>query len=264
MRTRHLATLALLTLSGAALAAGADPAASVTTDVTWDIALKDGVPWALLLVMKSLLSTFLTRNESKHWIAQGKTLSILTGLGFVVTSVASWHFLDAPVGGILTALIAAYTLVTHSTVQTKSSGSAAALLAVLCVGALAAGATQGCAEVKPRLVAAGGAALNCETDSLKPLTAELLPLATQFLLSTISADGRSVDTSKLRQAWNTVKSDQGRCALVAAMAALAASTASGGPAAAGLVVDAGALRSAFAAVRADHGWGPTTVSSGTW
>lgn len=274
MRRPTLTTLIMiaacvLTLPLALAHAGADPSIPVTTgvDFTWDFALKYGVPWTVLLVFKGGLTSFLSKNESKHWIAQGKTLSILTGLGMVVTSLLSWRFLDAPSGGILTALVAAYTLVTHSTVPNKSTPSSipagTGTLVTLALLTLAFGHLACSSSMKQRGVATAGAALDCEVEDLRPLIQELVPLATNYVKSLLSPDGRSIDTTSLRKAWQTIKTDQGRCALAAAMEAMATPGAPG-TASAALVADSAELHRAFAVVRQDHGWGDTRTAKGLW
>src|ERR1043165_540350 len=159
----------------------ADPTVPVSTaaDTTWDLVTKDGPLWGALLIAMSLLRAFL---DKQHWVQQGRVLSGLTGISMIGAAVLAWHFADAPSSGILTALFAAYTLVTHSTLPAKPTSTptrtGAALLAVLLLGTGAAVAAQVCAAVKSRGVAGLGAAVDCETSELKPLVAELLPLAT--------------------------------------------------------------------------------------
>lgn len=126
-----LAGAALFYLLGAAFLAhvahaAGDPSTAVTTaaDAGWDIFTKDGPWWAGLMVVAGLLRTFLNK---QHWLAQGKVLSGLTGVMMVLVAVIAWHF-GAPASGILTALFAAYTLITHSTVpgaQPPTTGGAA-------------------------------------------------------------------------------------------------------------------------------------------
>lgn len=144
--------LTIVLLRVVAHAAG-DPSVAVSAagDATWDIAAKDGPIWAALLLVAGLLRTFLSK---QHWLAQGKLLSGITGVMLVLGAVLAWHFADAPASGILTALFAAYTLITHSTVPgaaapaagppTSTSSGSAAMLAVLLLGAVALPQT-GCA-----------------------------------------------------------------------------------------------------------------------
>lgn len=109
-----LSSLALCLFAGVAHA-GEDPSVPVTAaaDGTWDMFVKDGPLWGGLLIIAGLLRTFVSK---QHWIAQGKVLSGLTGLSMVLGAIVLWHFADAPPASILTALLAAYTLMTHSTV----------------------------------------------------------------------------------------------------------------------------------------------------
>lgn len=136
-------------LSHLAHAAG-DPATAITAagDAGWDIVTKDGPLWAALLIAQGLLRSFLSK---QHWLAQGRVLAGLTGVSMVLAAALAWHFTGAPASGILTALFAGYTLITHPTVpdaapKAKSGGAGTAtMLAVLLLGGLAAGTATGCA-----------------------------------------------------------------------------------------------------------------------
>lgn len=233
-----------------------------------EVWIKDGPLWAGLLVVMYGLRTFLDR---QHFLAQGRTLSLLTGLAMVGAAIANWHFSGAPLEGILTAAFAAFALFSHSQLQpkpaaTEASGTtgAVSMLAVLLLGGMLVTQTGCTAAQKTQLQTGAAVAINCEVEDLKPLVAELLPLATQYVLSVVSSDGKAVDTAALSKAWGTIKSDQGRCALATAIAVLAtpAPKTVGAPAAAALEVDPTALRAAYSQVRAAHGWGDTRTSHG--
>ncbi len=61
----------------------------------------------------------------QHWLQQGRLLSGLTALAGLGASVVAWHFQGAPVGGIVTALVAGSALFMHPTaVGAKSTGGA--------------------------------------------------------------------------------------------------------------------------------------------
>lgn len=139
-----------------------------------------------------------------------------------------------------------------------AGSGAATMLAVLLLGGFAMSQAS-CATVGPKLGAGLSAALDCELPELQPLIAELLPTAKDAVVSWISADGKSVDTSKLKAAAHALKTAQGRCALSTAVAVLTAPqpTVAGAPQAAGLEVDAGAMRAVFASVKQD--WGVAAV-----
>lgn len=105
--------------------AHADPVvvAQATTDAGWDLIQQYGLPWGGTLLAYGLLQSLLARNGSAHWIAQGRTLSALTGLAMVGEAVLGWKLGGASPSGIAVALFAAINLVMHSTV----SGPVAAL-----------------------------------------------------------------------------------------------------------------------------------------
>ena len=112
-----------------------------------------------------------------------------------------------------------------------------------------------CASVRPRVAAATGAFVDCEEPALKAIATEAYGLAEVAILSTVSGDGRHVDTTAFTAALRGLTSDGLRCAVAAAVAALA--TPPTKPAlvmAAPLVVDPGALRAAFARASTELGW----------
>lgn len=99
--------------------ATADPVSTATAAASssWDIVVHQGPLLGALLLASGLFRQFLKANESQHWIAQGKTLAILTGIGMVIGAAIDWKINGGPAAGIVTALFAAVPLVMHSTVQ---------------------------------------------------------------------------------------------------------------------------------------------------
>lgn len=148
-----------------------------------------------------------------------------------------------------------------ATVTTTPStvGPVAALLTVLLLGAVA---LQPACGARPNVAAGAAAGLDCESDNLKAIVLDGLALATTALLSTISGSGHP-DTAAIKAAFGATKSDALRCLESAAFAALLTpapaqpGAAAAAAAAAGLTVDPGELRAAFAEVRA--GWGVPSV-----
>lgn len=247
-----------------------DPQVTVATggNAALDVWLKDGPLWGGLLVVMFGLRAFLDR---QHVLAQGRLLSLLTGVAMVGAATLNWHFGSAPVEGIMTALFAAFALFSHSQIQPKATPAteapkdAAVMLSVLILGGMLATQGAACSATTNQRVTNGvTTALNCEVPELQPLVAELLPLATQYVLSVVSSDGKAVDKGALGKAWSTVKSAQGRCALATAIAVLSTPEAPtpGVAAAAGLEIDPRALRAAYTEIRVAHGWGDTHTSAG--
>lgn len=258
--------LAALTAHGAVLHAAtvvADPVVAIASaaDTGWDVFTTDGPLWGGLLIAAGLLRTFLNR---QHWLAQGKVLSGLTGLSLVVAAVLAWHFADAPASGILTALFAGYTLITHSQVPgatpkpsspTAGAGTAA-MLAVLLLGAGMVG-NAACANPEMRAKEAGSAALGCGLPIAVSLGQQLKPMFLEALAGAVSGDGLHWDKAKLKAIAAPLATPALRCAFDAAIAFLLAPTPAqpGAPQSAPFVIDPGALGSTWLAVRQDLAWG---------
>jgi hypothetical protein len=102
-----LCLLALPHLGVAHAHAVPDPVATSATsvDVLLSIALTYGPLWGGMAIGFGIVSTLLQRNESTHWIAQGRTLALITaavGLGIAALQA---HFGGAPWGGVLMTLV---------------------------------------------------------------------------------------------------------------------------------------------------------------
>ena len=167
-----LVTLALTAVIVAGLLAilaaiaHADPVAGLApaTDTAWTVFATSGPYWGAILVAYLLLQTFLAR---QHWLAQGRLLAALSGASMVLTAVVQWHWSGAPSAGVLTAAMAAFTLVLHPVpvaVRAPSRGSGGlAMLAVLLIGVAGAGSLTSCAgsqradTIKAALVTVDGA-----------------------------------------------------------------------------------------------------------
>lgn len=80
----------------------------------WDVFVTDGPLWGALVAANVGLQLFMSR---QHWLAQGRLLAAITGLGMVLVAVIKWHLDGAPSSGIMTALVAAIALVVHPTVR---------------------------------------------------------------------------------------------------------------------------------------------------
>jgi hypothetical protein len=97
----------LLCIPAAHARAVADPVATsaASADTLLSIALTYGPLWGGMAIGFGLLSTLLKRNESTHWIAQGRTLAVITaavGLGIAALQA---HFGGAPWSGVLMTLV---------------------------------------------------------------------------------------------------------------------------------------------------------------
>lgn len=249
---------------------------TATLDDSWAMISTYGWIWGGMAVVLALASWVLKRNDSTHWIAQGRTLALIVGGLGIAAAALDAKFAGAPLSGVaMTAIAALFKLMDPRVTpaapapapQSNSlgGGSGVTMFAILLIGAGLVASQPGCAEVKPRLANAAGAAIDCEAPGIVSLVTELVPVARQSLMAMISPDGRSVDKTAWHEATAALKSDQLRCAFATALALLAtpSPTLPAGPAAAPLEVNGAALRSAFASLRAERGWGDTKTSSGT-
>jgi hypothetical protein len=107
--------------------------------------------------------------------------------------------------------------------------------------------------------------LDCEADNIRAFLSDATTLAIEAVAHWISGSGQ-VDRDGLARDAAKIRTDLGRCALDAAVAALAARGAGGASApevaeAAPMVVDAAQLVSTYAEIRAGLGW-PAARSGG--
>lgn len=209
-------------------AATADPVATATaaTSSSWDLVTHQGPLLGALLLASGLYRQFLRANESSHWIAQGKTLAILTGLGMVIGATLDWKLNGGPAAGIITALFAAIPLVMHSTVKAAPAaaidpvsppGSGTTLLGLLVLGALA--MQPGCATVKATPGAAKVAAIECAKQDAAPILSALAQFGAQAALSALT--GGAIDWSGLEASALIQGKVVGGCALTRFVAELA-------------------------------------------
>lgn len=259
------------------VAHAADPVAtgSQAAETAWDVWVTNGPLWGALVLVMIGLRTFLDR---QHWVLQGRLLAGLTGLAAIGSSVLEWQFGGAPAAGIATAVMGALALITHPVpapadpqVARAAGTSTLGLLIVVGLAGMMVSSSGACsATARARetdIAASGGAALlNCEGPALAGTFVSMLPIAGDAVLSWISGDGKHIDKTKLKAAMAplTDKDAQLKCALTTAIAIATtpAPQQPGAPAAAGLEVDAIAVRSAFAGLRAELGWAPVATRAG--
>jgi len=218
-------------------------------------------------------STVLKRNESEHWIAQGRTLAVITtavGLGIACLQA---RFGGAPWSGVLmTLVLGLFKLINPTTIasSTPSKSPQAGfsglplLVGLAMVGLMGlAVVAASCTGARQRGAAAIGAFIDCEAPDVAAALPDLVPIAKEALLGAISGDGH-VDATKLKADMQGAKSDLGRCVLAAALAALAtpAPKQPGAPAAAELEIDGPALRARFVQARSELGWAPVRLPGG--
>jgi len=97
-------------------AASSDPTPVLVSagGTAWDTWTANGPGWGAVIAANAGLQLFLAR---QHWLAQGRLLAALTGVGLVLVAVVNWHLGAAPSAGIMTAAMGAIALVVHPTVK---------------------------------------------------------------------------------------------------------------------------------------------------
>jgi hypothetical protein len=254
-------TLHLLT---AALAA-ADPTPAFTTAANsgMDVLTKDGPWWLAIAVLNIVLRTFLDR---QHRLQQGRLLSGLTAAAGIVTAVAAWHFDGGPSSGIVTALLAGYTLLLHPAPgAAPPAAGTAAKMTIASLVLLAA-----CTATQARQAAGAGfiAAYDCEAAHFDPAVLDDLKSAARAKVDAWISGKAGADLPTLVAAVKTdlgaFKSDAGRCAVAAVLAAAAALVSPPTTESGLIALPAGPppvmVRAAFELAAREDGWPPIKVS----
>lgn len=99
---------------GAAMAdpVGPTSVSAATLDDSWAMFSAYGPIWGGMAVTFGVVSWLLKRNDSQHWIAQGRTLAIIVGGLGIVAAVLDAKFAGAPLAGIaMTAIAALFKLI---------------------------------------------------------------------------------------------------------------------------------------------------------
>lgn len=117
--------LLLAVLLTACYSIGVAHAAQVVDPVATAHAVTDGAASLIsthgwlggALLVYAGMSTFLQANQTKHWIAAGRTLAIITGLVSIAGAAAAWKFSGGPLEAVLEAVIGAIALIVRPTVQ---------------------------------------------------------------------------------------------------------------------------------------------------
>lgn len=237
----------------AAAVAHADPivVAATTVDSGWQLLRDYGPIIGSGLLMSGLGATFLRYNESKHWIAQGRTLALISGTVAVIAAVLEWQVNGGSPAGVIFALVAAIGLVMHpvvipappAAVKAPEAGFVAArMMYLLAIAAL----VVACATARPRLATGAGAFLDCEEPGLKASWTELYALAKPAAERLLGGSGQ-VDVTAFKAALSKIKTDAPRCAMDAAIAAVTSTSARS-------MVAGADVRALYSAAKVELGW----------
>lgn len=79
--------------------------ASQTIESGWDLIAQYGPIWGVALLLSGGVALFLKKNESQHWLAQGRALAIVTALGMLLAALTEWHFGGGQGAGVVVTLI---------------------------------------------------------------------------------------------------------------------------------------------------------------
>lgn len=160
----------------------ADPVATAaaSSDALLSIAMSFGPLWGGMAIAFGIASTVLKRNESAHWIAQGRTLAVITaavGLGIAALMA---HFGGAPWSGVLlTLVLGVFKLIDPTTtvpVAVRKTESGFARLWLLVALAIVA-----CAAVKSESVALKDGVVTCAKSDVPAAKTLGLQLGTEAL-----------------------------------------------------------------------------------
>lgn len=259
--------------------AGVDPVPLATTSVDAVLAIAQtyGALWGGVTLAYATVRWLLTRNDSKHWLAQGRTLATITMVVGTAGSALQAHFAGTPWSGVIaTAVLGVVHLadsnVTPAPTAKQAQGGFARLgmLALLIAGGLVAGA----ASCGPKTKAIEHAIWECTTPERAEAVAAITPAVVSVIKAAGSADGSQIDLSTVKSAISkaNVLSEAGillSCATASAIAILESPAVAAPPAPPGLTaraapaLDIAAVRAAWTAIKRDQlGGADFRVASG--
>lgn len=255
----------------------ADTGGTTTIETDFAVWTANGPWWAGIVLVYGALHLFLGQ---QHRLAQGRLLAGLTGASLVLAAVINWRFVGAPVGGIFTAILAAFALLKMPTVAAPTVPAATARNASLVLFALVAGIGGGIAgtsctpgsNARTTLATGVVAALDCEAAHLDAgLLADARAAADAkvqgWISGTAPADLDAL-SAKVGADLAPFASDLGHCAIAGALAA-ALAVASNALVPHG-VIDLSATpqprpasaRAAFAVAARRASWAPVRLAGG--
>lgn len=220
----------------------------------------------------------LQRNESAHWIAQGRVLAAIA----VVVGVAGTALLaltsGTPWSGVLVTAVLGLLHLADATVTpasvVKQSQGGFVRLGLLLALAISGGLAAGAASCGPKTAAIEHALWECTAPERAEAVAAITPAVVSVIKAAGSADGSQIDLSTVKSAISkaNVLSEAGillSCATASAIAILESPAVAAPPAPPGLTaraapaLDIAAVRAAWTAIKRDQlGGADFRVASG--
>lgn len=180
-------------------------AVTMAADTGTDIVAKYGPLWGAFLVLIASVRYLLKRNDSEHWLAQGRLLSSLTAAAATASAFALWRFSGAPFEGVIATAVMGINLMFPSSVKSgavlsaepaagKSQAGFVRLSASLMLAAIGLASAlallvcaSGCASLRSEVKAVGNQVVTCAKADQGKAQALGLQLAmqavTQFILT---------------------------------------------------------------------------------
>lgn len=218
----------------------------------------------------------LKKNDSTHWIAQGRALAVVTTIIGVAGAALQAYTSGTPWSGVLaTAVLGLLHLadaqVTPAPVKAQAGFTRLSVMLMIAAAGVALCAAAGCTKAQARQTASAGAvaALDCESVHLDAkLEADLRALADAEVQHWI-AGGASASTDAIEADLAPIRSDLGRCAIAAALAAATTLIAPPAPVAGTAVSalsaagpDPAVVRDRFRIAARALGWAPVRIVGG--
>jgi hypothetical protein len=93
-----------------------------TAQTGWDVIETYGPIWGAMLLLYGAGAIFLSKNQSEHWLAEGRTLAMLVAGVGVLGSVLEAQLGGASWAGVVVTLVGAVKMVVNPTVKKVQAG----------------------------------------------------------------------------------------------------------------------------------------------
>lgn len=196
------------------------PDLQVAVDSGWAIVEHDGPILGGGAILFCLIGAFLRRNNSTHWIAQGRVLALITGLGMTLGAILDWKLNGGQLAGVIMTVIAAVKLAlspavgltqTGPAIDSKPAapaggGNSLIIVALIAIGVGSVAAMPACSQVKD----VGAATIDCTKLDHAKITALASHLASEVAEYVVLA--KPIDWHALRLEAQDAGLDIGLCA----------------------------------------------------